>query len=448
MDNFHHRQQLLLAGNLAALIGCIVLLTHFYLRSGISATWLLLLLVTLSLTSYLFTLFKRQHKQLTQVIKALANGDNTLGLSAHHPMRQHFENVKQQMQAARFDAQQQAQFLQALLVHVDLAVLVCDAKGRIIESNPAATRLLGKAARHLDQLGQIGTMIVSADNNLRSTAHWLRGEQQDTLSIQVSVAEIQGQVRKVITLQSIHEELINKEQQAYKRLTRVLTHEVANTITPLTSIAQTCQGLVPEKMSFDDEESKADLSLALKTLTSRARYLGEFIERFRQVSSLPMPNLSPTSLAPLLERIGLLHQPQLTQHNIVLDIDIQNHQLVMLDSAQVEQVLINLVKNAIESLHSLATQQQLSNTQGDGWQGKITLALGQNSAQQLYVEVADNGPGIEEHVAEMIFVPFFTTKQQGSGIGLSLSRQIMVNHGGDLVYLNRSQGACFRCVFG
>jgi signal transduction histidine kinase len=118
----------------------------------------------------------------------------------------------------------------------------------------------------------------------------------------------------------------------------------------------------------------------------------------------------------------------------------------MLDSVQIEQVLINLIKNAIEAIKH--NNQQLNLDSDYVVKNQISLTVAQNNAQQLYVEVADNGIGIGKHAIEMIFVPFFTTKRQGSGIGLSLSRQIMINHGGDLVYLTRAKGACFRCIFG
>ena len=451
MNPIKNRPQLLLVINLVALFVCIALLTSVYISIGVSATWLLILVISISVISSLLTLFKRQDQQLIQVIRALANGDNSLGFSANHPMRQSFEGVKQQMQSARFVAEQKSEFLKALLIHIDLAVIVCDAQGNIIESNPAVARLLGKSAVHLNELSHIGTLILVAQKNVHSTVQWLHGEQQDTLTLQVSIAEIQGQTRKIVTLQSIHELLLNKEQQAYKRLTHVLTHEVANTITPLASIAQTCQGLIPKSLSFIDEENKQDLTLALNTLAARTQYLGEFIASFRQISSLPLPNLVPTQLATILARIEMLHRQQLSECNTTLTIDIQKQQLVMLDSAQIEQVLINLIKNSIEAV------KLNNNQQGDfkggllgnnAVQSKISLTVALNKAQQLYIEVADNGAGIVENVIEMVFVPFFTTKQQGSGIGLSLSRQIMINHGGDLVYLTRPKGACFRCLFG
>ena len=447
MNPIKNRPQLLLVINLIALLVCIALLTSVYITIGVSATWLLILVISISVIGSLLTLFKRQDQQVIQVIRALANGDNSLGFSAHHPMRQSFEGVKQQMQSARFVAEQKSEFLKALLIHVDLAVIVSDAQGNIIESNPAVARLLGKSAVHLNELSHIGTLILAAQKNVHSTVQWLHGEQQDTLTLQVSIAEIQGQTRKIVTLQSIHELLLNKEQQAYKRLTHVLTHEVANTITPLASLAQTCQGLIPKSLHFIDEENKQDLTLALNTLATRTQYLGEFIASFRQISSLPLPTLVPTQLATILARIEVLHRQQLAECNTTLTIDIQNQQLVMLDSAQIEQVLINLIQNSMESIKSHSDQQL--NLQGNSAvQSQISLTVAQNNAQQLYIEVADNGTGIAEHVIEMIFVPFFTTKQQGSGIGLSLSRQIMINHGGDLVYLTRPQGACFRCIFG
>ncbi len=447
MSNISNRPLLLFSINLTLLISCIVLLTAMYISAGVSPAWLLVLTLFTTSTFTLFSIFKNQNKQLVQVIRSLANGDNTLGFSSQHPMRKYYDQVKMQMQSARFKAEHQSEFLKALLIHIDLAVIVCDAQGNIVQSNPAVARLIGKNVRNLNELSHIGAMVLAAEKNLRSTVQWLNGEQQDTITLQVSIAEIQGKEHKIITLQSIHDMLLNKEQQAYKRLTQVLTHEVANTITPLASIAQTCEGFIPQDLCFDDEESKQDLSFALHTLASRTQYLGEFIASFRQISSLPQPQLAPVVVTTILERIQLLHQQQLKENNIELKLDIQSQQLIMLDSGQVEQVLINLVKNAIEALKSYFSQPE-NLVNNDDRQGKIKLTVAKNDAQQLYVEVADNGAGIAEHVIEMIFVPFFTTKQQGSGIGLSLSKQVMINHGGDLVYISRTQGACFRCIFG
>ncbi|QUI65176.1 histidine kinase [Pseudoalteromonas sp. A22] len=426
------------------IIGLIIssgLSLYLYIQGGFSATWLLITLITIAFISALYFQFNKQNKHMGFVLKSLANGDSSLGLSQHHPMRQHLEEIKTRIQSARLSAEQQAHFLQTLLVHIDLAVLVFDSEGKVIESNPAVTRLLGKPINHSEDLEDIAPLVNECHNSLKTIANWQYGEQQDNLSIQITSAQIQGQIRKIVTLQSIRDALQNKEQQAYKRLTKVLTHEVANSITPLSSIAQTCEGLLPDTLSFDDEEDKQDLALALQTLAKRTEYLGAFIARFRTVSNLPSPALQPAQLASIVEGIYQLHQQSCHQANIDLQLDISHSQLVMLDTAQIEQVLINLTKNAIE-----AVQQRNDEDQRDTRQ--VVLKTGANNVGQHYIEISDNGPGIAEHVVDMIFVPFFTTKQQGSGIGLSLSRQIMINHGGDLIYLKREQGACFRCVFG
>jgi len=437
------RANTLLSINLAATISFTGLFTYLLIHKGFSASLLIILIIITALCSQLFSLFKHQQKQAEMVIRALANGDSTLGLGPDSTMRQYYLQVKDQMQVARFNAEQQAQFFQALLIHIDLAVLVCDESGQVVEANPAASRLLGKSIKHLSELGSVGSLILAAENNLRTTTDWQLGEHNDTLAIQTSIAQIQGEVRRVVSLQSIKIDLQMKEQQAYKRLTQVLTHEIANSITPLASLAQTCTSLLPNELSFSDADEKKDLELALNTFASRAQHLGEFIARFRQISSLPKPNLASQNLAELLERIQTLYQQQAERQDIELNVNILTQQLVMLDCAQIEQVFVNLVKNSLEVL---SQQCYINNENSEG--KTITLTLGQNSNQQLYVEVADNGPGIAEHVIDMIFVPFFTTKQQGSGIGLSLSRKVMLNHGGDLIYISHDQGACFRCVFG
>ena len=191
-----------------------------YLHTGFSAAWLVVFTLLVTAIVAMLSLFKSQNNQLIQVIRALANGDNTLGFPAKHPMRQYYDSSKQKMQSARFKAEHQSEFLKALLVHIDLAVLVFDAHGNIIESNPAVARLLGKNIRSLEQLDNISTIILAAEKNLHCTVQWLHGEQQDTLTLQVSIAEIQGREYKIVTLQSIHEMLLNKEQQAYKRLAK------------------------------------------------------------------------------------------------------------------------------------------------------------------------------------------------------------------------------------
>lgn len=414
-------------------------------HQGMNATVLLLLGVSALVFGRIHLLVLRQFKLPEQLFRALANGDNSLGLPPNHPLRQHFEQARQRMQQARFSAEEQAQFLRQVLLHSELAILICDEQGRFIEQSPAAARLLGGKLTSLSELQQLQPSLAAlilqqstaTSPQARSTLTLWRGEQPDTLSVAVHPMTIARQAVRIVTLNSIHQPLNLREQAAYSRLTRVLTHEIANSVTPLASLAQTCHSLLPEGLCFTNDEDKSDLQLALKTLSNRTHHLSVFIEGFRQVNRLAPPQLTTMQLTPLLEQVLLLFKEELTTQQIETTLSIEVQRTLPLDPAQIEQVLINLLKNAIEAFQSQPTTEPK----------QIRFTLGTTPDQQLMLEVRDNGPGITATAAEMIFVPFFTTKQQGSGVGLALSRQIMINHGGDLIMIKTAQGACFRLLF-
>lgn len=405
----------------------------------LSAITALIILLIIAQIMWLSRLFQQAQQFPEQLFRALANGDHTLGLPTAHPLRKDYEQARSKMQATQLDAQRQVQIINALFNHINLPMLICDEHGQVIEQSTAVNKQLGTKMNHLEALKQgnpdIFEFVSVATTNQHGTFHWHKNEQPETLYVQVSTLHVQYLQYKVITLQSITEQLNAKEQQAYKKLTKVLTHEVANSITPLASMAQTCLALIPDTLQFDEQEDKDDLTLALSTLASRSSHLSDFIREFRQLSNLPVPQLHATQLCALLDTTKHLFA---SQHP---DVDIEvsgiTHIMCTLDVKQIEQVLINLCKNAIEAVATMPNTVP-----------KVRLIALHNEHGQLCVDVCDNGPGITEQASKMIFVPFFTTKQKGSGIGLSLSKQIMVQHGGELLYLHRSEGACFRCVFG
>ncbi|MDK2597768.1 sensor histidine kinase [Pseudoalteromonas obscura] len=410
-------------------------ITHY----GVSAVTAVMLLIAIMHIAWISRLFQQTLRYPEQLFRALANGDHTLGLPLAHPLRKSYEQARAHMQAAQIDAERQVQFINAVFNHMDLPMLICDEHEQVIEQSTAASKQLGIKIKHLKSLNagstEVYKFISEANTNKHGTFTWQHKEQPDTLYIQVSTLRVQYQEYKVVTLQPITEQLNAKEQQAYKQLTKVLTHEVANSITPLASMAQTCLTLLPEGLTFDEQEDKQDLSLALTTLASRSTHLSEFIQEFRQLSNLPASKLQPTNLNELLNSIKQLFTAQ--HPDVQFEVTCATHTMCTLDVKQIEQVLINLGKNAIEAM---TTTTHIA--------PKIQLTSLVNEQGQLCVDISDNGPGVSEQASKMMFVPFFSTKQQGSGIGLSLSRQIMVQHGGELIYLNRPKGACFRCVFG
>ncbi|NRA62011.1 MAG: HAMP domain-containing histidine kinase [Psychrobium sp.] len=166
----------------------------------------------------------------------------------------------------------------------------------------------------------------------------------------VSSCKIDGERLKLVSLSLINQALNANEQQAYKRLTRVLTHEVANSITPLASLAQTAVTLLPDDLTFTDSEDKDDLHLALTTLSTRSQHLSEFIKSFHQISALPAPNLQQIELSSLIKRVVSLFHGQAKDDSVNLLVKVQDSCLVMADAAQIEQVIINIVNNALFAL--------------------------------------------------------------------------------------------------
>jgi len=488
-----------------ALFGSGALTMWLWLAQGASAILLVSVMLTLLWLGLLLRLFRRQQQLPIQMFRALANGDHTLGLPANHLLRQSYESARERLQQARIDAEAQAQFLRHVLLHTELALLIYHQDGRVIEQSPAAARLLGQRLNHLNQLtdplrhcllgdavgtvGVVGTVdthlktdtgtvdthpVHAVDTHLRtdsgtvdthqahavdthsanrphlarhSTVSWWRGDQPDTLAVLLSPVQIAGDAICMATLQSIHQPLNQREQEAYNKLTRVLTHEIANSITPMASIAQSCQQLLPDGLCFADAHDKADVQMALQTLSRRTEHLVEFIQNFRKVAAVPQPMLSYKPLADVVHQVALLWQGQCQSMGIELVQQLLDNRVVAHDPAQLEQVLINLVKNAVDALQH--TQLRPLNPHDTTIAPpQIVLTLAPLNDAQTMIEVRDNGPGVTAEAANMLFVPFFTTKAQGSGIGLALARQIMRQHGGDLLHVPTRTGACFRLVLG
>jgi nitrogen fixation/metabolism regulation signal transduction histidine kinase len=410
-----------------------------YQQYGLSAVVVILLITTLFAAIKVLVFHQQSKNQIIKVINALANNDPSLGLTQSDPLSEKLTQLRDQIQHSRLEAEVQAQYLQALLIHLDISILVVDDNDNILHKNPASERLLGHLTKSIRPLAKLGELISQTHTSARVTLSWQHGEHSDTLSVHISCCEIQGKSLKVVSIQSIYQALIAKEQQAYKQLTRVLTHEVANSITPLASLAQTAVDLLPDELVFIDSEDKEDLTEALTTLANRTSHLSAFIKSFHKIASLPKPILAELNLAELVASVLSLFKGEMQKQNIKLNLSIQSSALLMADSAQLEQALINIIKNAIDAL-SKSAHKEIS----------LTLYQTDNSTrQELLLDIEDSGPGIVDHVKEQIFVPFFTTKNKGSGIGLSLSRQIMVQHGGDLNYIDKQNcGACFRLAFG
>jgi len=228
--------------------------------------------------------------------------------------------------------------------------------------------------------------------------------------------------------------------KAWQELVKVLNHEIMNSISPINSLAKTSLEIVSNiSINIRNQLSEPfkDLNKALNSVNSRSETLINFLEQYRQITHLPKPKIKNESFAILLDNIQSLFEEKLNEKGIQLKVSIENiHTNTNIDRSMVEQILINLISNAWQAL-----EDDLKNTDK-----KIHLIAG-TQYKQPCIKVIDNSSGIDENIKDKIFVPFFTTKKNGSGIGLALAKQIMMAHGGSIEYQRVAKNTCFILIF-
>ncbi len=238
-------------------------------------------------------------------------------------------------------------------------------------------------------------------------------------AIYASDIRLEDEQYKLFIIQNIQKELEEQEMDTWKKLTRVLSHEILNSITPISSLAATANLLITKKEVLTPSDAE-DLHQALYTIEKRSRGLMQFVQNYRRFARIPDPDFQVLPVATLFKRIENLTQNQVQLASVQFRISIKPENLqIKADPDLIEQVLLNLMTNAIEAL---------SETD----QPNIQLIAEMNDKSNMIISVTDNGSGIEQGMLSKVFIPFFTTKPDGSGIGLSLSRQIMTLHGGSI----------------
>ncbi len=227
--------------------------------------------------------------------------------------------------------------------------------------------------------------------------------------------------------------------EAWQNLVKILTHEIMNSIAPISSLAGTIKSDIETKLENQEELSIADLEdylMGISTIEKRSEGLTSFVSDFRSLAHIPTPKFSSIRIAKLFEQLEILLHHQLESGNIKVNIELEPEELILFgDQTQIEQVLINLTQNAIQALEEAEEK-------------AITLRGYIDEAGKIILEVNDTGKGIEEEALSKIFIPFFTTKKKGSGIGLSLSKQIMRRHKGNIqVNSKLGEGTTFKLIF-
>ncbi|MCW0484480.1 sensor histidine kinase [Gaoshiqia sediminis] len=347
-----------------------------------------------------------------------------------YELNKKLSQVNQYIQQIKIETHRQEQYFRALIEHVGTGIFTCNEKGFVLHANSSLKRLFGmEQFTHLKQLEKIDEKLVSAFKKVQQHEQKLisftgsRGP--TTLLIKASPFISQNEQLTLLSVQDINQELDEKELDSWLKLIRVLTHEIMNSIAPVTSLSESLSNYyqrdgVPISTDEVNEKMIQNTIRGLTVIREQGKGLISFVESYRQLTRLPKPNKTLIPVNDLLEKIILLRKANLPDGHIRFSVKTENSELkVLADEKLVSQVLINLVKNSEEAL-------------GEIDPAEIELTAFQNRKGQVEISVKDNGPGIPQDLIDEIFVPFFTTREHGSGIGLSLSRQIMRLHGGSL----------------
>lgn len=411
--------------------------------------WLLVFLLGSISISLLFNLFhyvNNVNRKLARFFESVRYSDFAVKFRSDDKLGKSFREVNQQLNGvleafrqARAEKEANLQYINTIVQHVNVGLLSFDSAGNIELINNAAYRLLGiYRLRNVNELNktQHGELyeILQGLSSGGKALYTASNEQQ--ISINATNVSLRGRMIKLVSLQNIQSELQQKELDAWQNLTKVLRHEIMNSVTPIVSLVGTMKSIVEMDLIDKPEisETVSDLREALNTIEGRGKGIMNFVNAYREFTSIPKPVLQETKAKALVENVLNLVKPQLQERKIQLITQYYDDFEVLADAQQIEMVLINLIKNAIESMDKKISPKL-----------KVKIQLCDN---QRFIEISDNGSGIEPEAVEKIFIPFYTTKKTGSGIGLSLSRQIMQMHGGNLkVHSEVGKGSSFQMYF-
>lgn len=347
----------------------------------------------------------------------------------------------------KIEKEAQYHFLQTLVKQLQFGIISLESESTITIINPMAEQLAGipgaKNWKIVKQLNpEFAERMDELGDNARSLMQFTVNGEKKTFAVDIRTPIILDKPHKLITFQDINSEIEQKEIEAWHKLIRILTHEIMNSVTPIASLTETMQTMLEDKegeqkqINEIEEETITDIRFSLKTIHKRSEGLLSFVDAYRKLTKVPHPSIESIVVKEMLDEIIRLMQQQASElKSIDFIVDVNPIDLIVLiDPKLIEQVIINLVTNSIQAIDSKKA-------------GMITLK-GYKENNRIIIEVADNGKGIPEKELSEIFVPFFSTKKEGSGIGLSLSKQIMSLHGGTIkVKSTHEKGTSFYLSF-
>lgn len=387
-----------------------------YLLAGIGLVVLLFAIV-----NYIHGVKKLKEKCYL-MLEAIRNNDYSFRLPTtyHSASEQVLQDTINQfgslMNEQKQQMVQQEKFYEHIMSAVSTGIIVIDEHDNIMQANPAAAKLLGlPILSNLRQLERYGNDVADLFRLIQAKERRQLHLQTDKGEVDLSIAcvrtELDRKAVRILIMNDIHNELDEKELDSWIKLTRVLTHEIMNSMAPISSISDTFM----QREDVKDSEIYDGIRAIHETSTG----LISFVDSYRKFSALQQPQPEPFFIQEIIKQVSSLN---IVPEHINLNIQVEPDDLMLYaDSNLIRQLLINLLKNAVQAI-------------GDH-QGRILVHAYADKNEHVFINVSNNGPAISSELARQIFVPFFTTKQDGSGIGLSLARQIMKLSGGTITLL-------------
>jgi two-component system nitrogen regulation sensor histidine kinase NtrY len=343
------------------------------------------------------------------------------------PLRKGFNEINTAFKVVSKEKETQYQYLQKILELVDTGILSYEAdSGEVVWMNESLKKmLLLPYLRSIHSLEKRDAGLYRSILELKPGNHHVATVVQDKSSYKILLSatafQTEGKRYQLVAFQNINEALDETESKAWQKLLSVMTHEIMNSVAPISSLADTLKNRLHESVQLLDNSNGVveDLEVGINTIKRRSEGLLKFAEVYRNLNKITTPNLKHLLVRDLFENMANLMQPTLQQKGIEMEIILKDPDLAFeVDNNLVEQVMINLIVNAMEAVKESA-------------EPRIVLSAVANN-QRVAVKVADNGAGMTEEVMNNIFIPFFSTKKNGSGIGLSLCKQIMLLHKGTI----------------
>jgi nitrogen fixation/metabolism regulation signal transduction histidine kinase len=351
--------------------------------------------------------------------------------SSFNELNTAFNDVMKDFQQVRSEREEHFHYLQSIVQNIDVSILAYQRDGTVEMINPAAKKLFQvNTLRNINMLRSLSDKLADTLLTINPGENKLVKVQDEEDILQLAIYATEFKVKdKVIllsTIKNIQNVLEEQETAAWQKLIRVLTHEIMNSIAPISSLSSTVESMLKPFTTGKKDAPEIDVDTvkeikgALQTINKRSTGLMNFVETYRSLTKIPEPNFAQVKMKDLMLNVHTLMKEEVQQKDIRIDISVEPETIeVQIDEQMIEQVLINLVKNSVQAL--------------DGCKdGRLQIRGFYNKRGRPTIQVTDNGQGILPDVIDKIFIPFFTTKRSGSGIGLSLSRQILRLHGGTI----------------